>query len=186
MEDMRILVAYASVHGSTAEIARAIALTLRRAGMDVDVAPVNEIEDVRSYDSVIAGSAVYGGRWREDALRFLERFGPDLAHTRLWLFQSGPLGRSAQYIIRSLSANVASFAECMCVKGCATFGGKLDSTTPGPLAHILARAGLAHDYRDFSEIRMWAEEIARSTALGAGSHRTHTPYGRPVPASSRF
>ena len=36
MNDLKMLVAYASVHGSTAEVARAIALTLRRTGIETD------------------------------------------------------------------------------------------------------------------------------------------------------
>ncbi|MFW6056707.1 MAG: flavodoxin domain-containing protein, partial [Chloroflexota bacterium] len=101
MDNFRILVAYCSVHGSTAEIARGIALTLRRVGIDVDVMPAGEVTDVGLYDSVIVGSAVYGGQWRKEAAGFLSEFAPDLSNRDLWLFQSGPLGRSAQHIVRA-------------------------------------------------------------------------------------
>jgi menaquinone-dependent protoporphyrinogen oxidase len=154
MEDLRILVAYASVHGSTAEIARSISLTLARAGIDVDVLPVAEVQSVSDYDAVVLGSAVYGGRWRKDAYDFIERFGLHLAQKDLWLFQSGPLGRSAQYIVRALPASIATLAQYLHVKGVATFGGRLQE-----------RAGLVGDYRDFTEIRLWAEDVARTTAM---------------------
>ncbi len=165
MEDLNVLVAYCSVHGSTAGIARAIALTLRRAGIAVDVMPIADVYDVRRYDAVVVGSAVYGGHWREEAAGFLSDFAPEFSNRGLWLFQSGPLGRSAQYIIRALPSDIAHVADRLRVKGCATFGGKLGASTQGPLARLLSRAGLAHDYRDFGEIRMWAEEVGRSTAL---------------------
>ncbi len=166
MDDMRVLVTYATVHGSTAEIARAIALTLCRTGIDdVDVLPASEVQDVRPYDSVVAGSAVYGGRWRKEAVGFLERFGLELFHRDVWLFQSGPLGHSAQYIVRALPVNVGVFAEYLRVKGAATFGGKLDGMKGGPVGKFLARAGFGGDYRDFEEIRLWAEEIARAVGM---------------------
>jgi len=165
MDDLRVLVTYSSVHGSTAEIARAIALTLRRTGIDVDVLPVAEVQDVRRYDSVVVGSAVYGGKWRKEALDFLERFAMDLFDRGVWLFQSGPLGNSAQAIVRALPVNVSLYAEYLRVRGAATFGGKLDGLSGGPVARFLARAGFAGDYRDFAGIRVWAEDVARATAM---------------------
>ncbi len=167
MEDMRVLVTYSTVHGSTAEIARAIALTLCRTGIDADVLPASQVKGVKNYNSVVVGSAVYGGKWRKEAVDFLERFGLDLFNRDVWLFQSGPLGHSAQYIVRALPVNVALFAEYLRVKGSATFGGKLDGMQGGPVGRFLARASLMGDYRDFAEIRLWAEEIARVTAMKA-------------------
>ncbi len=179
MDELRVLIAYSSVHGSTAEIARAVALTLCRTGFDVDVVPVAEVQDVSGYDSVVLGSAVYGGKWRKDALEFLDRFAPALSHRDIWLFQSGPLGHSAQYIVRALPANVALMAEYLRVKGCATFGGKLDGSVGGPVARFLARAGFAGDYRDFGEIRLWSEQMARDTAMNVVVGRTnHSASGR--------
>ena len=179
MEDLRVLVAYSSMHGSTAEIARAVALTLCRTGFDVDVVPVAEVQDVSGYDSVVIGSAVYGGQWRKDALEFLEHFAPALSNTDVWLFQSGPLGHSAQYIVRALPANVALMAEHLRVKSCETFGGRLDGSAGGPVARFLARAGFAGDYRDFGEIRLWAEQVARETAMNVVVGRTnHIVAGR--------
>jgi menaquinone-dependent protoporphyrinogen oxidase len=163
--DLSVLVTYSSVHGSTAEIARAIALTLGRAGIDAEVMPVAQVQDVRGFDSVVVGSAVFGGQWTNEAAGFLERFALDLFHTDVWLFQSGPLGHSAQAIVRALPLNVSLFAEYLRVKGMATFGGRLNSLSGGAVARFLTRAGYDGDYRDFNEIRLWAEEIARRTAM---------------------
>jgi len=171
MDELRMLVACSSVHGSTAEVARAIALTLRRTGIDVDVLPVSEVEKVSGYDGVVLGSAVYGGKWRKDALEFMDRFGRDLRERDVWLFQSGPLGHSAQAIVRALPLNVSLFAEYVDAKGYATFGGKLDGQTDDPVAKFLARAGFSGDFRDFSEIRFWAEDVARETAMHVVSAR---------------
>jgi menaquinone-dependent protoporphyrinogen oxidase len=169
--DLRVLVTYSSVHGSTGEIARAVALTLGRAGIDAEVIPVAQVQDVSGFDAVVVGSAVYGGQWTNEAAGFLERFALDLFHTDVWLFQSGPLGHSAQAIVRALPLNVSLFAEYLRVKGAATFGGRLNGLSGGPVARFLTRAGYDGDYRDFNEIRLWAEEIARRTAMTVVTER---------------
>jgi hypothetical protein len=68
------------------------------------------------------------------------------------------------------------------LKGRVTFGGRLDTTTPGPIARLLEHAGLARDYRDFSAIRMWAEEIACEAALKAVPGRHDAGTSGEVPA----
>ena len=60
----RVLVAYGSRHGSTAEIAEAIAATLREAGLAVDCRKAGEVDSLDGYDAVVLGSAVYMRRWR--------------------------------------------------------------------------------------------------------------------------
>ena len=68
----RVLVAYATHTGSTAEVATAIGEELRARGLDVDVAAMTEAGPVRGYQAVVLGSAVNGGRWLPEALEFLK------------------------------------------------------------------------------------------------------------------
>ena len=68
-----VLVAYASKRGSTAEIAEAIAETLRRSGLSVDCIEAGKVSSVASCDAVVLGSAVYIKRWRGDAKHFLRK-----------------------------------------------------------------------------------------------------------------
>ena len=68
----RILVTYATRTGSTAEVATAIGDELRARGLDVDLAEVTEAKSVRSYQAVVLGSAVNGGRWLPEALEFVK------------------------------------------------------------------------------------------------------------------
>ena len=67
---MRVLVTAASRHGSTAEIADALAAQLVRCGLDVTVEPPDGDADPAEYDAVVLGSAVYAGRWLDAARRF--------------------------------------------------------------------------------------------------------------------
>ena len=90
---MKVLVAYASKHGATAEITEKIGQVLRESGLQVDVSPVKSANDLKSYDAVILGSAAYMFQWRADAVSFLKKNQNLLAERPIWLFYSGPLGK---------------------------------------------------------------------------------------------
>src|SRR5215207_2803044 len=89
-----VLVAYASKHGATEEIAKAIADELRAHGLDVDCLPADQVADPIPYEGVVLGSAIYMARWRRPARKFLSRHRDALAKRPLWVFSSGPLART--------------------------------------------------------------------------------------------
>jgi menaquinone-dependent protoporphyrinogen oxidase len=80
-----VLVAYASKRGSTAEIADAIAVILRQAGLSVDCIEAGKVSSVESSDAVVLGSAVYIKRWRGDAKHFLRKHDQELSPRPLWV-----------------------------------------------------------------------------------------------------
>src|SRR5262245_7899011 len=90
----RVLVAVASPHGSPREIADAIAETLRSAGLDVDLRDVADVKDLAPYDAVVLGSAVYMGHWVREARQFATDQAEGLRRLPLWLFSSGPVGKT--------------------------------------------------------------------------------------------
>jgi menaquinone-dependent protoporphyrinogen oxidase len=57
----KILVAYATRAGSTAEIADAIGKKLAEGGTGVDVMPVEKVQSIEGYKAVVMGSAVRAG-----------------------------------------------------------------------------------------------------------------------------
>jgi menaquinone-dependent protoporphyrinogen oxidase len=69
----RILVAYASKAGSTAEVAARIGETLSRKGLAVDVLPVDQAADLTPYQAVVLGSAIRVGKLLPEALAFIEK-----------------------------------------------------------------------------------------------------------------
>jgi menaquinone-dependent protoporphyrinogen oxidase len=88
------LVAYASKMGSTKEIAKAVAGLLTPRGLPVAVRDVATVESVADYAAVVFGSAVYSGRWRSEAVRFVRRHENALAaRPHHWL--PGPRHRAA-------------------------------------------------------------------------------------------
>ena len=159
---MKILVAYASKHGSTTGIAENIAAKLRAADHEVDVGPVAEVADVGTYDAYVIGSAVYYGGWMKEATAFVESNTAWLARRPVWLFSSGPVGPAAPADPKELPA----LREAIAPQGHRVFYGALDRHHLSIGERIVVGAVKAPDgdYRDWREIEAWADEIARELA----------------------
>jgi menaquinone-dependent protoporphyrinogen oxidase len=68
----RILVAYATMAGSTAEVAQAVGEELAKSGLQVDVLPLNQVKDIAAYDSAVIGAPMIMG-WHRAASGFLKK-----------------------------------------------------------------------------------------------------------------
>jgi len=68
----RVLVAYASMAGSTAEVAQVIGEELTQCGFQADVLPLKEIRDIEAYDGVVVGGPMIMG-WHREALKYLKK-----------------------------------------------------------------------------------------------------------------
>jgi len=165
---MRILVAYASKRGATAEIAHSIAWTLRDCGADVDCTAAAGVPSVAPYDAVVLGSAVYMKRWRAEARRFLRKHAGALAERPLWVFSSGPTGPpAADKPAWTEPRRTIQRAERLGARDHVVFGGRVPADAHGPAARAMANGTPAEyrDRRDWDGIRAWAHGIA--AALGA-------------------
>lgn len=161
MTEIRALVSYATKNGSTGEIAATIGDGLREAGIEVDVKDVRVVKSVTPYEIVVVGSALYMDRWRREAVRFLRRFAGELERREVWLFDSGPLDRSAETETKPLPKKVEPLALKVGSLGHITFGGKLDETTKGRIAHAMVKQGRGGDFRNVEQIRAWTREIVK-------------------------
>jgi menaquinone-dependent protoporphyrinogen oxidase len=84
-----ILIAYDTIHGSTAEVAEYIGNDLCDQGFRVDLRLVTNVESVSAYDGVIVGSALYEFAWLGDAMNFLQQNQTDLAQLPIAYFIVG-------------------------------------------------------------------------------------------------
>jgi menaquinone-dependent protoporphyrinogen oxidase len=159
---MKILVAYASKHGSTTGIAGRVAEKLRASGHEVDLGAVGEVADVGTYDGYVIGSAVYYGGWMKEATAFVESNTAWLARRPVWLFSSGPVGPAAPADPKELPA----IREAIKPLDHRVFYGALDRHHLSVGERIVVSAVKAPDgdYRDWREIGAWADEIARELA----------------------
>lgn len=159
----RVLVAYATKHGSNGEVAEAIAGVLRDRGLTTDVAPAAQVRSVAGFDAVVLGSGLYSATWLRDANRFVRKHRAALSRLPVWLWSSGPLDRSADFDDIPMTAHVTEAIGGLPIRGHRTFGGRLAADAPEVAAGIIAthRTG---DHRDFDAIKAWAGKIADSLA----------------------
>lgn len=161
----RILVAYATKHHSTAEIAEAIADGLRGHGHTADCVDAREAH-ADGYDAVVLGSAVYMGRWRREARRFLTHEADTLELIPFWVFSTGPVGEPSGDDEKDTAwlepAAVMAQAEALHVREHVVFGGRLPQDPHGFIESAMSRNTPEQysDLRDWDEIRAWADTIA--------------------------
>ena len=174
---MKVLVAYASTHGSTAEIASRIADTLNVAHVGVDLRHVSDVSDLTGYDAVVAGSAVYFGRWLPVAEQFAAHFSSALQSLPVWAFSSGPVAAGD---LRGIDAAVVD--ELVHATGAlehVVFAGRLsgDALTWRELSTSdTPPSGGSGDFRAWTEIEAWAQRIGRrlftvDSQAGGSIHR---------------
>jgi len=81
----KILVAYATMAGSTAEVAQAVGEEITKTGLEVDVKPINDVRNLEGYDGVVVGAPMIMG-WHRDAKRFLKRHREEFKRIPLAVF----------------------------------------------------------------------------------------------------
>ncbi|WP_326834999.1 flavodoxin domain-containing protein [Amycolatopsis rhabdoformis] len=168
---MRILVAVATRHGATREIAEQIAVVavaaLEETGAGSTVADVVDAEHVASldgYDAVVLGSAVYLGHWLESARRLVHEHREQLRRLPVWLFSSGPVGRPDR-----TGEDPVDVSDLLVASGAREhrlFGGRIDRARlrfpeRAVVTALRVRDG---DNRDWPMIRAWARTIAGELA----------------------
>jgi menaquinone-dependent protoporphyrinogen oxidase len=158
---MKLLVAAASKHGSTLEIAEAIAEELRAAGADVDLREAGGVSSIEDYDGVVLGSAIYMGNPMKEARQFADRHHEALLRLPVWLFTSGPIGDEDPKP-EGDPAGLPPLVEAAGALEHMSFTGKLDRKQLSLLERAAVKAVKAPygDFRDWDGIRAWARSIA--------------------------
>jgi len=174
---MRVLVAYATRHESTAGIAERIGANLAEHGLEVTTTRIQEPIDLEPFDAFVIGSAVQMGHWLGEARHLVEGGVRTLAERPTWLFSSGPIGRDT---IDAKGRNVADASRPMEYadyerrihpRHHQVFFGAFDPEAPAvgvaerlvvPMMRLAARrSGMASgDFRDWDAINAWADGIA--------------------------
>jgi menaquinone-dependent protoporphyrinogen oxidase len=166
---LRVLVTAASKYGATAGIAQAIAETLTEHGLTVTVLAPEQVDSIEGYDAVVLGSAVYTGHWLDPAKDLAARSRDALAARPVWLFSSGPVGDPSRKLVQQMGVDPVDVGDILTAtkaRGHRMFAGKLDRKNLGfaQRAALVAFRGLEGDFRDWGEIGVWAEGIARDLA----------------------
>lgn len=163
----RVLIAYASKHGSTTEIARKVGEVLTSAGLQVNIVAADRATDVAAYDAVVLGSAVYEGQWCKEAVDFLETNKVALTHIPVWLFSSGPMGKGDPETLMQgwhFPTEQTPVIDRIHARDTALFNGVLDlEKLSAAEKRIVQNLNVPEgDFRNWDAIRKWAVSIVVS------------------------
>ncbi len=169
--DAQVLVAYATKYGTTAEIAEKITEVLRQAGLRTDVLPADRVGDLNPYRAVVLGSAVYIGRWRKEAAKFLKANEGVLAKQLVWLFSSGPTGEGDLVELTNgwhFPKALQPVADRIRPRNIAVFHGAIKLEQLNFIERWMIRKVKAPlgDFRDWDAITSWATAIADEMKKG--------------------
>ena len=171
---MRILTAYASAHGSTAEVGRFIADILQARGIEATAAAVESAWPVEGYDAYILGSAVHNGLWLPEMATFIRRSRKVLSGKPVYLWLSclraiEPGGYA--YVTSNYLPNLLS--RTLSFRRIGIFAGKIDMTAINQdeawtltFRYDGSRdpSALHGDHRDWNAIKAWADAVADDLA----------------------
>jgi menaquinone-dependent protoporphyrinogen oxidase len=159
----KILVAYASKQGSTAEIAQAIAKELQAAGRSADAADVTGISSLAGYNGVVVGGPMYMGHIDPRVGKFMKRNAGELAKLPVAGFvvclaaaSKDPEGMAwAGKALHKALGPVQPVAETI-------FAGKLEPEKLSWFQRWIIKKvnSPVGDFRDWDAIAAWAREVS--------------------------
>jgi len=164
--EKNILVAYASTHGATQEVAEVLAAELRKHGLEVDLQPARDVRILDGYSAVVLGAPLYMFHLHKDALRFLSKHRQTLTGgIPIAIFAGGPFGTPDEKVWQDVRNQLdKELAKFPWLKPAAVeiVGGKFDPAHlhfPWNLIPVLKNSPPT-DLRDWTAIRAWADSLA--------------------------
>ena len=159
----KVLVAYASMCGSTAEVAKYIASNLTAKGEVVDLIQARDVVDLKAYKKVVLGSAIRGGSWLDDASSFISRFQAVLnPKTTAYFTLSGNLIDDPDDQQGVVSAYLDPIRAVVKPEKEAFFAGVIDFKKMSFFDAFIMRyifKSREGDYRKWDEIKNWADGL---------------------------
>jgi menaquinone-dependent protoporphyrinogen oxidase len=182
---MKILVAYASAHGSTKEVAEFVGRIFSAYNAEVTVANVSEVSSVEGYDAFVLGSAIHGGLWLQEMCSFTDRFGSKIARkpSYFWInciraLEADGYDHALKYYVDHKTLRTFN------VRDVAVFTGKLntDAITRQEQWYLASNydgkmmaGSINHDFRDWQAIAAWTIGIATELKLTPSFEQVELP-----------
>jgi menaquinone-dependent protoporphyrinogen oxidase len=158
----RILGAYATQKGSTAEIAQAIGKELQAAGHVVDVTEIGAVTSPAGYHAVVIGGPMYMGKMIGEVGKFVRRHYNGLRGVPVAGFIVGlaPVSKDPASIMHAEKVLHASLAPLQPVAVTA-FAGRLDPEKLSWFQKWITKKvkSPVGDFRDWTAIAAWAKEL---------------------------
>ena len=160
---MKILVAYATKAGSTAEVAAEIGRVIEiQGGCKVDVRAVGELSSVDGYDAAIVGSGIRAGKWLPEAIEFVEKYKDALTQIPVALFTVClTLSEDTEENRRTVAAYLDPVREMVQPVDVGLFAGMMDSSKLPFILRLMMKKMKSPegDFRDWEAIRAWAGQV---------------------------
>lgn len=163
----KVLVAYASKYGATAEIAAKIGEVLHDQGLQTDIQPAKDIKDLSGYQAVVLGSAVYIGQWRKEAVNLVTKNEKRLSEIPVWLFSSGPADKGDPVELLKgwrYPGKLQPVIDRIKPRDIAVFHGVVNMEKANAVERFVIKRikSPVGDFRDWDAISSWAKAIAGS------------------------
>jgi len=168
---MTLLVAYASLYGSTQEMAQTLTTILREAGYPTQLSPIEDVTALESYAAVILGSPIHCGLWAKPMQQFFYQKRQELQKRPLYtwitcmrVLENGGYDHAQKYYITSDIRKLAT------IRSIEVFAGRI---LPSKLSwedytdlhqrydgnqEIVYQQG---DHREWARFRAWGEFILK-------------------------
>ena len=158
----RVLFAYVSKKGSTAEIAQAVAKELQAAGHTADAVEIAKVTSPQGYDAVVFGGPLYAGRIDGSLGRFVKRHAAMLGTVPVagFVVCLAAAAKDAEGMTLAQRALHAALAPLQPVAE-TIFAGKLDPKKLSRLQRGVTKKAKSPvgDFRDWTAIGAWARDL---------------------------
>ncbi|MFC1883469.1 flavodoxin domain-containing protein [Thermodesulfobacteriota bacterium] len=174
--DKKVLVAYASLCGTTGGVAEAIGKVLCDRGASVDVRYLKKVNDIEQYDAFIIGSATRSASWWPEAIEYVKKNKNELSRRPVAYFLTCLAlqkdNKNSRKVARGyMDAVLESVPEVNPVD-IGLFAGVLDYSKLNLIYRMVMKSKMKKkgvpegDFRNWDAIRKWAEGIC-DPLLGA-------------------
>lgn len=158
----RILVAYATKAGTTAEIAARIGETISQKNQTVDVLPISRVKDLSGYSAVVIGSAIRMGSVLPEVKSFVEKNQAVLGQKPFSMFVACmTLNEDTEANRKTVSAYLDPVRALVKPATEGLFAGKMDLGKLPLFEQLLIRMMKAPrgDFRNWEQINAWAGNL---------------------------
>lgn len=168
---MKVLVGYATTHGSTAEVAERIGEVLAQNGHQATVVDVKTVTHVNGYDAFVMGTPIESGTWLPELKNFFKAFNGEFGNRPIyvWITCIRVLEEFGMEHVMDYYM-VPELVKDLNVRNQTAFAGKLDlATVDWNERWTLAARYDGHawptnfdgDFRDWDKITDWATATAK-------------------------
>ena len=155
----KILLAYGTASGSTAEVAQAIAEEMQTSGVVVDIKPVEAVRDITGYNAVVLGTAVRMFRILGKTRRFLRKHRKALSQVPVAYFLVClTMGEETPENIQKATNYAKPMVNIKAPVSLGLFGGCVDHEKLTDFFGKSMKSVPEQDHRDWEKIQGWARE----------------------------